>query len=80
MKGILRFPLKNSADSLGADSGREFSIACDAGKKIVSGGYSTTGAVMALDSRPTNDTTWGLYLANIGNQGAQVSLYAVCIG
>ena len=37
-------------------------IGCDAGQKIVSGGYSTTGMLLSLDSRPTSETTWGIYL------------------
>lgn len=72
---------KTSADSVGADSGRELTIGCDAGKKIVSGGYSTTGMLLSLDSRPTSETTWGMYLLNLSSsQGAAVTLYAVCIG
>ena len=72
---------KTLADTLGADAGREFTIGCDAGKKIVSGGYSTTGAVIPFDSRPTSETTWGMYLGNLSSsQGAAITLYAVCLG
>ena len=53
---------KTAADSLGADAGRELTIGCDAGKKIVSGGFPTTGIVLPLDSRPTSETTWGIFL------------------
>ena len=71
---------KTVGDSIGADSGREYTIGCDAGKKVVSGGYSTTGPVMSFDSRPTSETTWGMYLLNVSTQGAAVTLYAVCLG
>jgi hypothetical protein len=72
---------KTMAESLGPDSGREFTIGCDAGKKIVSGGFSTTGSVLPFDSRPTSETTWGMFLANLSSsQGATVTLYAVCLG
>lgn len=71
---------KSLADSLAPDSGREFTIGCDAGQKIVSGGYSSTGVVISFDSRPTSETTWGIYLANIGSSGATVNLHAVCMG
>jgi hypothetical protein len=72
---------KTMAESLGPDSGREFTIGCDAGKKIVSGGYSTTGSVLPFDSRPTSETTWGMFLANLSSsQGATVTVYAVCLG
>ena len=73
--------VKTQAASIGADNGQEFTIGCDAGKKVVSGGFSSTGAVISFDSRPTSDTTWGMYLANLSSsQGANVSLYAVCLG
>jgi hypothetical protein len=72
---------KTMAESLGPDSGREFTIGCDAGKKIVSGGFSTTGSVLPFDSRPTSETTWGMFLANLSSsQGATVTVYAVCLG
>lgn len=71
---------KTSADSIAVNSGREFTIGCDAGKKIVSGGHSTTGTVISFDARPTSETTWGMYLLNVGSQGATVNLYAVCLG
>ena len=74
------FSTKTGADSIAAQSGREFTIGCDAGKKVVSGGYSTSGPVLAFDSRPTSETTWGMYLLNAGDSGANVSLYAVCVG
>lgn len=72
---------KTLADSLGADAGREFTIGCDTGKKIVSGGYSSSGPVIPFDSRPTSEGTWGMYLANLSSsQGATITLYAVCLG
>lgn len=72
---------KTQADSLAATAEREFVIGCDAGKKIVSAGYSSDGAVFSFDSRPMSDTTWGIYLANASSsRAAAVSLYAVCLG
>jgi hypothetical protein len=73
---------KQVTDSLGAESGRDYVIACDGGKKVVSGGYSTTRNVLVvgLDSRPISDTTWSIYLLNAGDAAASVTAYAVCIG
>jgi hypothetical protein len=72
---------KTQADSLAPGSEREFVVGCDAGKKIVSGGFSSDGAVLAWDSRPMSDSTWGIYLGNISSsRAAAVSLYAVCLG
>jgi hypothetical protein len=57
-------------------------VACDAGQKVVSGGYaSTAGALqpIAVDG-PVNDTTWGWILANFSDTtAAPVTLYAVCL-
>ena len=72
--------IKQSSESLGGKSGREYVIACDGGKKVVSGGYSTTGDVLGFDSRPVSDTSWSIYLGNGGDGAASVTLYAVCIG
>jgi hypothetical protein len=72
---------KTQPAAIAAGNGQEFTIGCDAGKKVVSGGFSSTGDVIAFDSRPTSETTWGLFLLNLSSsQGANVSLYAVCLG
>jgi xanthosine utilization system XapX-like protein len=71
---------KQASDSVAPDSGREIVIACDSGKKVVSGGYATAGNVLGFDSRPISDTAWSLYLLNLGDAAAAVTLYAVCIG
>ena len=70
---------KQAADSLNPQSGREFVISCDGGKKVVSGGYMTNGNVLGFDSRPVSDVAWSLYLLNAGDGAASVTLYAVCI-
>ena len=72
--------IKQAADSLGGKSGRDYVIACDGGKKVVSGGYSTNGNVLGFDSRPISDNSWSIYLANGDDAAASVTLYAVCIG
>ena len=71
---------KQASDSLAAQTGREFVIACDGGKKVISGGFASDGSVITFDSRPISDSTWGIYLTNIGDGNAGVTLYAVCIG
>jgi hypothetical protein len=71
---------KQASDSLAAQTGREFVIACDGGKKVISGGFASDGSVISFDSRPIGDSTWGTYLMNIGDGNAGVTLYAVCIG
>jgi hypothetical protein len=71
---------KQASDSLAAQTGREFVIACDGGKKVISGGFASDGSVITFDSRPISDSTWGIYLMNIGDGNAGVTLYAVCLG
>jgi lipoprotein-anchoring transpeptidase ErfK/SrfK len=71
---------KQAPDSIAADSGREFVISCDGGKKVISGGYATNGEVLGWDSRPVSDAAWSIYLSNFGDAPASVTLYAVCVG
>jgi hypothetical protein len=72
---------KTQPDSLAPAGEREFVVGCDAGKKIVSGGFSSDGAVLAWDSRPMSDSTWGIFLTNVSTtRAAAVTLYAVCLG
>jgi hypothetical protein len=74
------FTTKTQNDSIAPDAEREFPITCDTGLRVVSGGWVTTGSVIAFDSRPTSDTTWTVFLANLSStQGANVTLYAICV-
>jgi hypothetical protein len=73
--------VKQAADTIAPSSGREIVITCDAGKKVISGGWSTTGEAYAFDSRPVSDTAWGVWIGNgASSPAAPVTLYAVCIG
>ena len=72
--------VKQAGDALAGNSGREFMIACDGGRKVISGGFASDGDVIAFDSRPMSDAAWGMYLANGGDGNANVTLYAVCMG
>lgn len=72
--------VKQATDSLTAKNGREFAIACDGGKKVLSGGFSSDGNVILFDSRPLSDSAWGTFLLNLGDANAGVTLYAVCVG
>jgi hypothetical protein len=72
--------VKTTNTTMAADAQGEFTIACDAGQKVAGGGFASDGDVFSLDSHPSNDSTWRLYLIN-GNPtaGAQVALFATCI-
>lgn len=72
--------VKQAGDSIAGNSERELVIACDGGKKVVSGGFASDGSVISFDSRPMSDVAWGMHLVNIGDGNASVTLYAVCLG
>ena len=72
--------VKTSNTTIAANGQGEFTIACDSGQKVVGGGFASDGDVFNLDSHPSNDSTWRLYLINGSTSaGAQVVLYATCI-
>jgi hypothetical protein len=69
----------NGSFNLGADAESEVTVSCPSGKAI-SGGFSTNNSVLAMDTRPTAEGTWGLYLVNMSSsQPASGTLYAVCL-
>ena len=73
--------VKQAADTIQPNTGREVVIACDAGKKVLSGGWSTTGDAFPYDSHPVGDTGWAVWLGNGPSSApAPVTLYVVCIG
>ncbi len=68
-----------SIGQMGPNQGRPVPISCDAGAKVLGGGFSSDGSVVNFDSFPSADGTWTLYLANIGDAGANVTVYATCV-
>lgn len=72
--------IKTAPGNLGADGEGEFTVSCDAGQKAAGGGFSSDGAVFALDSFPASDSSWRMYLANLSpSSGASITLYATCL-
>lgn len=72
--------VKTGTTTLGGAAEGEVTISCDAGQKVVGGGFSSDGSVFNLDSFPASDSSWRLYLVN-GNETAtaNITLYATCI-
>jgi hypothetical protein len=68
-----------SGGQLAPDTGKDFSVACDAGQKVMGGGFTSDGSVFSFDSYPQSDTTWVMFLANAGTTAANVTLYATCL-
>ena len=74
--------IKTAPWSLGGGQGNDFAAACDAGQKVVAGGYDNpSGDALALDTRPGPDgTSWRVFLVNISDTaGASGTVYAICL-
>ena len=74
--------IKTAPWSLGGDQGADFTAACDAGQKVVGGGYDNpTGVAVAFESRPGSDgASWKVYEVNFSTSaGASGSVYAICL-
>ena len=72
--------VKTSTTSLGPDGQGPFTISCDAGQKVMGGGFSSNGDVYNWDSHPASDTSWRLYLDNADESSvASITLYATCL-
>ena len=72
--------IKTGTASIAANAEGEYTVSCDAGQKVLGGGFTSTGAVFSFDSYPASDTAWRLYLANASEAaGANITLYATCL-
>jgi len=72
--------IKTQTGQIGAGAAQSFNIACDAGQKVMGGGYTSDQLILGFDSYPSNDTTWSLFLANLSESAAaNVSAYATCL-
>ena len=64
-----------SADGVG-----QITAACQSGEKAISGGFSSNGVVLQLESAPSSDgASWHLVVVNIGDSAASSTGYAVCV-
>lgn len=71
--------LKTSTTTLAGGGEGEFTVTCDSGK-VAGGGFSSDGAVFNLDSYPSSDSAWRIYLVNGDpSSAANVTLYATCL-
>ena len=68
--------------SLGGNQGNDFVAACDAGQKVIAGGYDNpSGDALALDTRPgTDGASWRVFIVNLSTSaGASGNVYAICL-
>jgi hypothetical protein len=74
---------RTASFSLNPNEQREFQVACSAGEKAVSGGftYDSPALVLSIDSLPSSDgAAWRIYLMNVSDdQAASGTLQAVCL-
>jgi hypothetical protein len=72
--------IKTGTGTIGPDGIQQFSVTCDAGQKVLGGGFSTNELVLGFDSWPSSDTTWSFFLGNLSPSApANVTLYATCL-
>jgi hypothetical protein len=72
--------IKTANGQIGAGGAQAFSISCDAGQKVMGGGFTSPQLVLGFDSYPANDTTWSLFLGNLDEAAAaSVTVYATCL-
>jgi hypothetical protein len=59
---------KTGQFSLAASGENEFTVACDAGQKALSGGFASSNAVIAAHAHPSADGgSWVIYLVNLSS-------------
>jgi len=71
---------KSASGQIAAGGGQPFTVVCDAGQRVMGGGFSSDQVVIGFDSYPSNETTWSFFLGNLDDAAAaNVSLYATCL-
>ena len=73
--------VKTTPFSLNPGEERVFSVACAAGEKAISGGFTTQNVVISADTLPSSDgASWQIYLINLSTaSGASGTAVAVCL-
>ncbi len=71
---------KTTSFSINAQDATVVTVTCDSGQKAISGGYTTSQAVLQGSTAPSGDgSSWQSVLINIGNTTASGTAYAVCL-
>ena len=78
--GVGLVSTKTGSGQIGPGGTQSFNIACDAGQKVMGGGFSSDQLVLGFDSYPSNETTWAFFLGNLNDgAAANISMYATCM-
>jgi hypothetical protein len=71
---------KTASFTINASDGRLVTVACDTGQKAISGGYTSSQAVLQGPTSPGSDgSSWQSLLVNIDDTTASGTAYAVCL-
>jgi hypothetical protein len=73
---------KTAPWSLPGNAGNDFTVTCDSGQKVLSGGFDNpVGDAISIDTRPTPDgASWKIFLGNLSSSvTASGTLYATCL-
>jgi hypothetical protein len=81
LPGPARTTTNTSSTTIGPQQGVFATASCDPGQTAISGGYSfSSGAVLAADTYPLDETTWRIFLVNVDPAAsAAVTVYVVCL-
>ncbi len=72
--------IKTGSGTIGPGAIQQFTVACDAGQKVLGGGFSTNELVLGFDSYPASDSSWSMFLGNASDTApATVTTYATCL-
>ena len=79
--GLNLVSTKTQSAQIAPGGGNAFEIACDAGQKVISGGFIADNVVVvAVANGPASDSAWGIGLLNFDEAApANVNLYAICM-
>jgi len=72
--------VRTASTSVAPNGVGQITAACQSGEKAISGGFSSNGVVLQLESAPSSDgASWHLVVVNIGDSAASSTGYAVCV-
>jgi len=71
---------RTASFSIPPTDGRRVTATCQSGEKAISGGFSTNGVLIQVESAPSTDgASWQIGLLNIGDSSASGTAYALCL-
>ena len=72
------FTTKTATVNLAQGAAQNAAVQCDAGQRVVSGGYTSPSPVLGFDGYPNTDSSWSILLINGSPSAATATVYAIC--